>query len=170
MDERLRRRPGKPARRRGGDRAEDSEPDRRPHLLARHKQAGREALLAVADPGGRGDRGGREREPHPDGHQDQARERIGSVASVHRQPAEKRHAARCEQQPADEERLDPDAPHVAGRDLRADSDADRHRQPGQAGLDRRQAQDVLHVERQEEHHPEHGGAQRQHPEVGTCKS
>ena len=114
----------------------------------------------------RDDRGGDERKPEAGSRQHAAREHGGRVAAARADPAEQQQSQRRGQHsrrecPASADPRD-DPRRAPGRK----GDAERHRDEGETGLQGVEAEHLLHVERQEEPHHEHGGVEREHH--GVC--
>src|SRR6476646_8129346 len=150
-----------------GDRGEDGEAEGAADLLGGVDQAAGEALLAVLDAGDGGDRDRDEGEAEADGGEQRGAEDVGEEAAVGGDLAEPEEATGDQRHAGGEDWLEPDFGHQAGGDPGREDDRDRQRQVGEAGLDRAEAEHLLHVERDEIEHREERGADQDPDHVGA---
>src|SRR6266511_802923 len=137
------------------DRGEHGEPDGAADLLARVDEPGREPRVLAGDAGQSGDRHGDEREPEPDADQQETGQEVAEVGAVRRDLREVREAAAEEAHPDGEDRLHAHPRDERLGDPRGDDGGQCDGQVADAGLQGREAEHLLHVEREQEEHSEH---------------
>ncbi len=151
---------------RGRDRGEDREPERGADLLGGVEQRGGEPGLIGRHAGVRGRGDGHKHRADAQRHDHQAGEQVGEVGAADRDPGQVVQAPRRDQRAGDDHRSRPNPGQQLGGDASGDGDADGERQGGAAGLQRRVAQDVLHVQGEEEEHRQEAGEGDQLGKVG----
>ena len=105
-------------------------------------------------PGERGDRDRHEREAHADADDQEAGQQVDRVGAVDRHLGEVDEPDREQGHSDHQHGLDAQLGDETLRDRGGDDDRQRDGEVAEAGLHRREAQHLLHVERQQEEHPE----------------
>ena len=159
MDVEVAARVGRRDRRGGGD------ADRAADLLRRVDQPRGHAGVVVPHTGQRADRHRDEGERHPDPTEQEGREDVPEVVSVHRKLGVEHEPRRGEQQPERKHALDSDPERERLRDVREHDHGKCQRHVCDTGLHRRVVQHLLHVERQQEELREHRAAEKEARDV-----
>jgi hypothetical protein len=141
------------------DRGQEREAQGAADLLARVDEPGREPGLGPLHAREGGDRDRHEGEAHADADDQEPGQEVDGVGAVRRNLREVEHARRQKGHAGHEHRLDAEPRHEALRDGGRDDDRQRDGEVADAGLHRREAQHLLHVERKQEEDPEDDGSQ-----------
>ena len=113
----------------------------------------------------RGDRDRDEGEAEPDADQEEAGQQVGDVRAVDRDLREVDEPGGEQPHAAREHGLDAELRHERLRDARRDDRRQRDGEVADPGLERREAEDLLHVEREQEEHPEDDRAEPEADDV-----
>ena len=129
----------------------------------------RQPRLPLLGPLGRGDRGGHDRQGDPGRCQDPGDHHVHDRAAAGGDPGEQQQPDGHQDQAAAEYGPHPESAHQPSGAAGHDHDRQRHRQEHQAGVERRQTEDLLQVQRAEDPHREQGRAEQQHDRVGVLQ-